>query len=156
MSRVYVSKHLDLEVLYRAELPCWPEEVQKRMNKDEYIARFSKLPSIGFEVDGRCVGGVVMEGEFIHISLLPEYHSRFAFAYHEALEWVFTQADPVYAHVWAGNKKCLSFCEHSGWERVDTIFNEIHLYRSTPDLVQRLRNRSRHRKTRLAAESVDG
>lgn len=149
MSKVIITDQIDHDVMYEAEQVSYTPEVRAIWTKEHFLNRRSPLPAIGFAVDGKAIGGVYMDEGFIHVSILPEYQGKWAFAYGRGLEWAMSHADPVYAGIISENQKCIRYAEHSGWEKIGS-YNGMTYYRSTRKFFDRLMRR-RERQDAIAA-----
>jgi len=107
------------EVMYEAEMASEKQlSCEFGLGKEDYCKAMDLLPSVGFEVDGRCVGGLVLNGQKLHLSVLPEYHGRWGQLFSPAFKWAFAQNDPLYAIVSRDNEKVLRFIRRHDWHLV--------------------------------------
>lgn len=150
MTKVTITDYIDHNVMYEAEQVSYTPEIRAIWTREHYVSRRRGLPAIGFEVDGKPIGGVYMDHGFIHISLLPEFHGKWAFAYMRGLEWALSHADPIYASIAASNKKCIRYVQQSGWEPVGQ-YSDVVFYRSNKKLLERLQRRRGYAQTSLVA-----
>jgi len=110
----------DFKVLYQSEREAEKELFQQfDITESEYVALASKNPSIGFEIDGKCVGGMFIHQDKLHLSVLPEYHSRWAFLYTPAFKWAFSIADPLRAIVNINNTKVIRLINRHDYQLID-------------------------------------
>lgn len=149
MSKIHVTNSIDHDVMYEAEQVSYTPEVRAIWTKDYFMKRRRDLPAIGIADGEKSIGGVYMEHGFIHWSVAPDYHGKWAVAYFPCLEWALSQANPIYAGIMESNEKCLRYAEHSGWEQVGR-FNQVVFYRSTEDFFLRLLSRRQHAKSARA------
>ena len=116
----------DFSVMYQAEKETDKELfMQFDLKEQEYITLASKYPSIGFEVDNKCVGGMFVRANKIHLSVLPEYHGKWGWLFKPAFKWAFTVSDPLYAIVSRENEKVLRFIRRHDWKQVNEIDSTI-------------------------------
>jgi hypothetical protein len=78
-----------------------------------------KYPSLGFECDGKPIGGIMFDGNAAHIEVLPEYHGRWGILWRSAIKWVFALKDPILVQVPIENQKCHRFMARNNWPRVN-------------------------------------
>lgn len=142
MSRIFIANKIDHDVMYDVEQTSYTPEVREYWTRERFMTRHVNLPAIGFWSDEKCIGGVYMDDGFIHVSVRPEFHGKWATLYTRGLEWAMSHAEPIYAAIIAGNKKCVRFAEHSGWEKIG-LYNDTVYYRSTAQFHERLKNRRR-------------
>jgi hypothetical protein len=145
MSKVCIIDQVDHDIMYEAEQLSYTPEVRAIWTKEYFLQQRTSLPSIGFVIDGQCIGGVYMDHGFIHISILPAYHGKWSVVYARGLEWALSHADPIYAGIMEVNHKCVYFARHSGWEQVGR-YNRVVYYRSTRRLYERLQKRRAEKK----------
>jgi hypothetical protein len=110
----------DFSVIYQAERAS-DKDLFKEFNltEDEYIRLASRYPSVGFEIDNKCVGGLFIRQDKIHLSVLPEYHGKWGFLFTPAFKWAFSVTDPLKAVVNVNNDKVIRFIERHDWTLID-------------------------------------
>lgn len=114
----------DLSIYFDADTlrydPGWLK--QNGMTREFFIAFYENCPSVGFEMDGVQIGGMIFDrdrtGE-VHFAVLPAYHGRWKNLWQPALNWLFQQQYPVYVKVERFNEKCIRFMDRHGYERVN-------------------------------------
>lgn len=127
---------LDFGVVYEAmEKRMPPEEWAKIskgvLTKEIFIkyCRDNGYPSRGIEYDGKQIGGVVFDGNAMHIEILPEYHGRWSLLIPELGRWVFSVKDPIQVAVSRHEPKINRFMMRNNWPRIaeneDTITYEM-------------------------------
>lgn len=84
-----------------------------------------KVPSLGFCRRGEPIGGVMYDGDSVHIAVLPEFHGRWATLWPRTLAWVLRLKDPMPVAVDVRNAKCLRFLERNNFRRIKT--GETHI-----------------------------
>lgn len=110
----------DFEVMYHAERESDKEMFRFfNLTLDEYIKLVSKYPSVGFEIDGRNVGGMFVRKNRIHLSVQPDYHGKWGWLFTPAFKWAFSVSDPLYAIVSRENEKVLRFIRRHDWKQID-------------------------------------
>lgn len=110
----------DFGVMYEAEKESDRELFEQfNLTKDEYISLVQDYPSIGFEIDKKCVGGMFIRQDKIHLSVLPEYHGKWGFLFTPAFKWAFSVTDPLKAVVSVSNYKVIRFIERHRWKLID-------------------------------------
>ena len=117
---------LDLSVMYHAE-QLSDKDLFKQINltESDYIRLTKDFPSIGFEIDGKCVGGMIVRNNRIHLSVLPDYHGKWGWLFTPAFKWAFAVNDPLYAYVSRDNEKVLRFIRRHDWKKVNQIQSTI-------------------------------
>lgn len=95
------------------------------LTEEEYVRLASKNPSIGFEIDGKNVGGMFIRSQKIHLSVMPEYHGQWGWLFTPAFKWAFSISDPLYAYVSRDNDKVLRFIRRHDWKKVNEIDSTI-------------------------------
>jgi hypothetical protein len=125
----------DLAVFYEADAVRYRNNPHSRatqvITQEVFCAFYADCPSIGFEMDGVPIGGVVFDGEQAHIAVLPQYHGRWALLLKPALEWLFSLKREVVVEVERDNARCLRFMERSGWQHLRTTDDAV-FYRIGP------------------------
>lgn len=107
---------VDFEVMYHAERETDKSLFdQIKLTCEEYVKLASKYPSIGFEIDGKCVGGMFIRRDRIHLSVMPEYHGKWGWLFTPAFKWAFSVSDPLYAYVSRDNELVLRFIRRHDW-----------------------------------------
>lgn len=131
----------DLGVLYDAEAARYAEaggHCLEVVTREVFVGFYEGCPSIGFEADGRPIGGILFDGEQAHIAVLPSHHGRWALLLKPALDWLFSLRDEILVEVERDNTRCLRFLDRHGWPRVAEAGD---------DVVYRLSRQGGHRKT---------
>jgi hypothetical protein len=126
MTSLTLTAQADIGFLYDAlQRRLAPDEWRKLtgggvMTRELFIAhcRTHNMPSVGFELDGKVIGGMLFDGSAAHIEVLPEYHGRWGALWRPALKWMFAQKDPMQVDIEVGNHKCHRFMAHNNWPRV--------------------------------------
>jgi len=140
MARMRLTDKADPGLMYDAEVSNWSPEFLKQagVTREKVIAFFSSCPSVGFEIDGKQVGGMIFDGKEAHLAVLPEYQGRWALLFKHALNWLFSIKDPVYVDIQATNEKCIRFMERNQWRRVKENSEKItfEMTRNTPVLTR--------------------
>lgn len=122
---------VDSSVLYEIEIVSAPEEAREFLlaqDRKRFEAMVDECPSIGFEVDGRCIGGAFIRYDRLHISVHPDYHSRWRRFYPALVDWTFSVCDPVYGVVHQDNTAGRRFAARSGGALMGTIQLEMGLF----------------------------
>lgn len=121
--RYSLTSRADLAVFYAADTLLY------RQNGKQYLLNLLPLPkftafyagcaSIGFACDGQAIGGMIFDGEQVHIAVLAEHHGRWTFLLKPALDWLFSLKPEVPAQLDADNALAIRFMERNGWKRLD-------------------------------------
>ncbi|PFH10312.1 hypothetical protein BCF11_2730 [Collimonas sp. PA-H2] len=146
---------LDLEVMYEAERSSYNQMFRELVTKQIYLAETSGYQAIGFELDGRCIGGAMLCPKYAHFSVLPEYHGTWTFLWRQTLEWIFAQRCPAYAPVHVDNVKCRRFMQRNNWEIIDTV-GEFQIYEMDLQALTRLATRRYSRISQTQKMSAHG
>lgn len=116
----------DFGVMYKAEKESDKDLFfQFDLTEEEYVRIASKYPSIGFEIDGKSVGGMFVRAGRIHLSVMPEYHGKWGWLFTPAFKWAFSLSDPLYAYVSRENEKVLRFIRRHDWKQVNEIDSTV-------------------------------
>ncbi|MBN3857564.1 GNAT family N-acetyltransferase [Paraburkholderia sp. Ac-20340] len=121
MSRLRLAARADLDVYFDADSRRYgfvPGSGRAIAARAAFFARYRDCPSIGFECDGRAIGGILFDGETAHIAVLPQYHGHWARLLAPALDWLFALQPVIFAEVEADNAVCLGFMRRNGWPAV--------------------------------------
>jgi len=121
MPRLTLAPRVDLAVYYRAERDFVARSLPQCLDFytwEAMQARYADCSSIGFELDGRPIGGILLDGDQAHIAVLPEAHGRWALLLKPALACLFSQRSAVLGCVHPLNHRCIAFMEHHGWRRL--------------------------------------
>jgi RimJ/RimL family protein N-acetyltransferase len=112
----------DFGVIYEAELLTLGADWFKSRNltKERMIEIFEKTDcrSLGFEIDGKSIGGILLLGNELHIAILPEYFGKWGLLWKHAVKWVFAQTQTVYGYIPTWNTRCIRFAEKARWRRI--------------------------------------
>lgn len=142
MSKLYITDHIDHDVMYDAEQVSYTPEIREIWTREKYVNRRRGLPALGLAADGKCIGGIYVEHGFFHVSILPKYYGKCSFIYLHGLKWALSHADPLYAGIMESNERCMRFAEHSGWEKIGR-YNGVAYFRSNKKFFDRLTKRRR-------------
>lgn len=127
-----LTERADLGVLYDADaLRPGSGRYAGAVTRERFAAFYAQCPSIGFEADGRPIGGILFDGEEAHIAVLPSHHGRWALLLKPALEWLFALRADITVAVEHDNDRCLRFLDRHGWQRVGERGDDV-LYRLVP------------------------
>jgi hypothetical protein len=125
MQSLNLTEQADFGVLYdavsrRLQPEEWQRITQGVMTRDMFIAHCmsQKLPSVGFELDGKPIGGMIFDGKATHLEVLPEYHGRWGLLWPSVLKWMFSLKDPMLVDIDRDNEKCHRFMARNNWRRV--------------------------------------
>lgn len=146
---------LDLEVMYEAERSSYNQMFRELLTKQIYLAETSGYRAIGFELDGRCIGGAMLCAKYAHFSVLPEYHGTWTILWPQALEWIFAQRHPAYGPVHVENVKCHHFMRRNNWKIIDTVA-DFQIYEMDRQALTRLTTRRYGRISHAQETSADG
>ncbi|TKC91507.1 GNAT family N-acetyltransferase [Trinickia terrae] len=119
-----MTDHLDLGVYYEADASHYAAsgiDVRQVFSKERFIERYKGCRSIGFVYDDTPIGGVIYDGGYVHIAVLPDYHGRWAWLWESALDWLFGFRTEALAAVDAGNRACLELMRRNGWSPVSDV-----------------------------------
>jgi len=129
-----MTHRADLAVFYEADAVRYRDDPRRStqvITQEVFCAFYADCPSVGFEMDGVPIGGVVFDGEQAHIAVLPQYHGRWALLLKPAVEWLFSLKREVIVEVERDNALCLRFMERNGWQQMRTT-DEAVFYRLVP------------------------
>jgi hypothetical protein len=87
-----------------------------------FLAAYKDAPALGFEVDGQCVGGILVHRQEVHIGLLPQYHGVWSLLWPDCARWMYSISDPVYAMIMPSNKRILALVRHIGGKFVKNVY----------------------------------
>lgn len=120
MPHLHIVGKADLDVYYEAESARYDPALLARfgVNKEVFVACYGHCPSIGFAADGKPIGGVLIDGDRLHIAVLSEYYGRWAFLLRPTLQRCFAFGDRFFADIEIDNDRCLRFMDAVLWRRV--------------------------------------
>lgn len=122
MGNVRLTNKVDLEVYFEADVSRFDSEWihEQGLSKERFIEYMSNCPSMGFEINGKPVGGAIFNHwvKEVHVAVLPEYQGRWGTLIAPTFKWLFSMHDFFYASVDQGNMKCIRFHDHIGSERI--------------------------------------
>ena len=122
MGTLRLTDKADLDVYYEADISRFGSEwaLEHGITKERFMAYMADCPSIGGEVDGKPIGGVIFNHwkKDAHIAVLPEYHGRWGSLLTQGFKWLFSQEAFFYVSVEQCNTKCLRFLDRMGFERI--------------------------------------
>jgi len=121
----------DLDVYYEADVLRSSQVVKDVVTREVFKAFYEGAASVGFEYDGKPIGGVLFDGDTAHIAVLPEYHGRWGRLLRPMLAWLYGMKQEIIVRIDDDNVKGLKFVEHCGWERLHELNGEVY-YRMTP------------------------
>ncbi|CAM4121032.1 GNAT family N-acetyltransferase [Paracidovorax anthurii] len=127
-----LTDRADLGVFYDADsLRYGAQGYADAVTRERFADFYTDCPSIGFEADGKPIGGILFDGEEAHIAVLPAYHGRWALLLKPALQWLFSLQREITVAVERDNLRCLRFLDRHGWPRSGERDDDI-LYRLVP------------------------
>lgn len=127
-----LTDRADLGVFYDADAHRYGARgYADTVTRERFAHFYADCPSIGFEDDGRPIGGILFDGEEAHIAVLPSHHGRWALLLKPALQWLFTLRQDITVAVEQDNARCLRFLDRHGWQRVGERDGDV-LYRLVP------------------------
>ena len=113
----------DLDVMYAEELRAYAPQVLEQLRLPQmagaaelFRQAYAGCPSIGFEVEGRAIGGCLMEGSKMHLAVNPAFHGVWTLKIAEVFDWVFSHSDPAVGRIYAGNRPAMRLARHIGGE----------------------------------------
>lgn len=132
-ARLKLTDRADLAVFYEADAQPYAaaSAALQVVSKEVFMAFYAGCPSVGFEMDGQPIGGLLFDGSSAHIAVLPAYHGLWALLLKPALAWLFSLQQEVIVHVDADNKTCQRFLARHRWERLGEKDGSV-AYRVTP------------------------
>lgn len=92
--------------------------------------------TLGFSYNGKPIGGLIFDGQAVHISVLPEHHGRWGSLLRKAWLWTFSHKDPIDVKIYANNEKALLFMDRHNWPRIHEDENFV-TYRMSSQAVSR-------------------
>lgn len=127
MANLRLTEKADLGVLYDAEIQNYDPDWFRSLNftKEMFLAHYANVHSVGFEIDGKMVGGMLLHERKAHMAVLPEYHGRWSLLWMPALAWLFSLQDPVFVDVAINNEKCIRLLERSNFKRTNVMANAV-------------------------------
>jgi hypothetical protein len=119
-ARLRLTDRADLAVFYEADAQQYAPgaAATRAVTKEVFMAFYAGCPSVGFEMDGKPIGGLLFDGSSAHIAVLREYHGRWALLLKPALAWLFSIQPEVIVHVDIDNDTCQQFLLRHRWERL--------------------------------------
>lgn len=132
-ARLRLTDRADLAVFYEADAQQYAAgaAATRVVSREVFMAFYAGCPSVGFEMDGRPIGGLLFDGSSAHIAVLRAYHGRWALLLKPALAWLFSLQPEVIVHVEADNETCHRFLQRHRWERLYEVDGTV-AYRVTP------------------------
>lgn len=120
MAGLRLTGQADLAVFYEADAQQYPAGSPETevVSKEAFIEFYAGCPSVGFELDGQPIGGLLFDGTSAHIAVLSAYHGRWALLLKPALAWLFSLQPEVIVHVDRRNETCQRFLLRHRWERL--------------------------------------
>lgn len=120
MAGLRLTPQADLAVFYEADAQQFPPGSPETevVSQAAFIEFYAGCPSVGFELDGQPIGGLLFDGTSAHIAVLPAYHGRWALLLKPALAWLFSIQPEVIVHVDLRNETCQRFLLRHRWERL--------------------------------------
>lgn len=118
MGSLSIVTPADWQVIYAADTSLYTPQwlAAHGLNQARFIAHYGHCPAIGFARDGIVFGGAYLDGDQVHVAILPAYHGHWGLLMQRALEWVLTLRDPVYGKIHRPNQACLRWIRRLGWE----------------------------------------
>lgn len=143
MANLRLTDKADVGVMYDADIQRFDPELICKLGvtREMAIARFDRCPSVGFEIEGKAVGGFLLDGQVVHLAVLSEYHGRWALLWKPALTWLFSVQDPAFTEIEIDNEKCIRLFERSNFKRVGSADTIVRFELSARHMVQSRRVR---------------
>ena len=125
MAEYRLTEKADLGLLYDAARIRYGDEQWKKQSygavtREEFIRYCieKELPTLGFSCDGKPIGGLIFDGTAAHLEVLPEHHGRWGFLWEKALEWIFSNKDPIEVQIYAWDERMLRFMDRNNFQRI--------------------------------------
>lgn len=126
MRKLRLTKQADFGVIFDALAKRYPADKWKEATlgfpadeaRETFISFCERCPSVGFEYDGKPIGGMMFDGNEAHLEVLPEYHGRWGALWRPTLAWLFAIQDPIFVRVEIDNEKCHHFMARNNWRRM--------------------------------------
>lgn len=125
MQNLRLTDRADFGVIFdamrqRHQNDAWEKVTAKLVTREIFVAHCiaQNFPSLGFECNGKAIGGIIFDGKVAHIEVLSEYHGRWGLLWKQAREWVFSLKDPILVDIEVDNEKCHRFMARNNWPRV--------------------------------------
>jgi hypothetical protein len=117
-----LTPQADLGVMYEADSERYraagKSDITRVVTKEAFMRFYSGCASIGFQRDGKDIGGIIFDGEEAHIAVLKEHHGYWGLLLKPALDWLFSLTPEAIVEVERDNHRCLRFMRHVGWQCV--------------------------------------
>jgi GNAT superfamily N-acetyltransferase len=141
-----LTDRVDLDVYYDIDIAGADASIRSVVTRERFQSLFADCPSVGFEADGRPIGGVIFDGRSAHIAVLPAYHGRWGWLLEPMLAWLFGFQREIVVEVARDNVKAIAFMERCGWRRVDDGVGQAR-YVMTPAVEPFAKRRGHRRRT---------
>ena len=128
---------VDLDAYYDADAARHDARTLAVVTREVFRRFYGDSPSVGFEADGRAVGGVIFDGEVPHIAVLPEWRGRWGPLLRPMLRWLYGLRPEILIRVDAANAPLRDFVRHCGWPEVGRAPGET-IHRMAPDAGRRV------------------
>jgi hypothetical protein len=136
METLRITGKADLKVFYDADSrlynPAWL--AARGLDEEGFIARYRDCPSIGFEQGGVPFGGIVLDGDDVHIAILPEFHGKWGTLLRQIFAWLFAQRSEVRCKVHRPNRQSLRFVRGLGAAQIACDDNFI-IFKMSPEVI---------------------
>lgn len=119
MSRYTLTPQADLAVFYAADAARYAgTSVLDQVTLDVFQRFYAATPSRGFACDGMPIGGMLFDGNQVHLAVLPAHHGHWGRLWRPTLDWVFGLKPEMHIDIEADNPKALAFMGRNRWQRI--------------------------------------
>jgi len=127
-----LTERVDIDVYYDADSTQYDARTLAVVTREVFRRFYAGCPSVGFEADGRPIGGVIFDGDVPHIAVLPEWRGRWGRLMRPMLRWLYGLKPEILIHVDDDNAALCAFVRHCGWPQVGRAPGGA-IHRMTPE-----------------------
>ena len=131
MGKYHLTEKADLGVIYDADRSRYSAEEWKKFpsiaTREFFITfcRTKEYPTLGFSYDEKPIGGIIFDGQTVHLAVLPEHYGKWGVLWIKALRWILAQKDPIEIKIEAGNEKMHRFMERNNCLKIQEEANFV-------------------------------
>lgn len=121
-----LTERVDLDCYYDLDIERADDGVRRTITRDVFRAFYAHAASVGFECDGRPIGGVIFDGTSAHIAVHPDFFGLWGRLLQPMLTWLFGLRSEIVVQLESSNYKAIAFLERCGWNRIRECEAEVY------------------------------
>jgi hypothetical protein len=115
-------KQLNPEVYLQAEMDGVDSGyfVSPTFSRQTYLSKLTELPSVGYQHDGKDIGGAVLIGNKLHLAVTKQHKGLWAFLLKPTLSWAFSHYNPLIVCISSNNYSAIRLLDATSFRFVES------------------------------------